>query len=201
MRLPEPLVRMRALIARSLGRPLLWAEPVRLRVARFVFEVWGRGQILGCVAPRVQFIGWITVEGTRNVHVGSGTRIGRRSFLKTDGVGRIDIGENVTINDGATIVAYEHVSIGDHAMIGEYVSIRDANHGTKRNELVRLQPHSAAPIRIGTDAWVGRGVCVLKGVQIGDGAVVAANSVVTKDVPAYSIVGGVPARILGERKT
>lgn len=191
---------MRAMVALSLGRPLLWVEPVRLRVARFVFEVWGRGQIRGHVAPRVQFIGWITVEGTRNVHIGSGTRIGRRSYLKTDGDGRIDIGEHVTINDGATLVSYDHIAIGDNAMIGEYVSIRDANHGTKRGELVRLQAHTASPIRIGEDAWIGRGVCVLKGVTIGDGAVIAANSVVTKDVPANSIVGGVPARVLGERK-
>jgi acetyltransferase-like isoleucine patch superfamily enzyme len=120
--------------------------------------------------------------------------------LKTDGDGRIEIGRNVTINDGATIVAYREVRIGDNAMIGEYVTIRDQNHGSRRGELVRTQPYDVAPVSIEADAWLGRGVCVLRGVSIGEGAVVGANGVVTKDVAPYCIVGGIPARPLGERK-
>lgn len=198
--LPEPLARLRSAVAQALGRTLAVVTPLRIRAARFLYEIWGRSQIRGRVAPRVQFIGPITVEGTQNVHIGRYTRLGRRAFLKTDGAGRIEIGEHVTINDGATIVAYERIEIGDHAMIGEYVTIRDANHGTARGELIRRQPHDAAPVYIGRDAWIGRGACVLKGVRVEDGAVVGANSVVTKDVPANTVVGGVPARPIGERK-
>jgi maltose O-acetyltransferase len=96
-------------------------------------------------------------------------------------------------------VAYEQVVIGDFAMIGELVSIRDANHGLTRGIQVKLQPHHARPISIGSDAWIGRGAYIGKGAQIGDGAVVGANSVVTRDVSPGDIVAGAPARIIGER--
>jgi acetyltransferase-like isoleucine patch superfamily enzyme len=200
MRLPEPLARLRSLLAQALGRSLAVLYPVRLRAGLFWYEIIARSQIRGRVAPRVQFFGPVTVEGSQNVHIGTRTRIGRRSFMKTDGRGRIEIGENVTVNDGATIVAYEGVTIGDHTMIGEYVTIRDANHGTRRGELIRTQPHDAAPIHIGRDVWIGRGACVLKGVRLEDGCVVGANSVVTKDVAANTCVAGAPARPIGERK-
>ena len=140
MRLPEPLANIRSTVAGDLGWILRLAAPITLRAGRFVYEIWGRSQIRGKVASRVQFIGFVTVEGTQQVHVSAHTRLGRRTFLKTDGSGRIEIGEHVTINDGATIVAYDRISIGDHVMIGEYVTIRDSNHGTRRDELVRCQP-------------------------------------------------------------
>jgi len=199
--LPEPLARLRSALAQALGRSLAPFQGTRRKLLLFAYEIWARSQIRGRVAPRVQFFGALTVEGTQNVHIGTRTRVGRRSLFKTDGPGRIDIGENVTINDGATIVAYDRVTIGDYTMIGEYVSIRDANHGTRRDRLVRQQPHEAAAIHIGADVWIGRGACVLKGVRIEDGAVVGANSVVTRDVAAYTCVAGAPARPIGERKT
>src|SRR5690606_31793604 len=140
-------------------------EPLRLPLFRFLYEIYGRSQIRGRVEPRVQFIGPIIVEGSRNVHIGAFTRIGRRSFLKTEGSGGIEIGRFVTINDGATLVSYDRIVIEDYAMVGEYVTIRDANHGVRRDQLVRAQPHDAAPIFIGRDAWIGRGACILKGVR------------------------------------
>lgn len=198
--LPEPLARLRSTVAQVLGRSLAVLYPLRLRAGMFWHEIGARSQIRGRVAPRVQFFGSITVEGSQNVHIGTRTRIGRRSFFKTDGLGRIEIGENVTINDGATIVAYERISIGDHTLIGEYVTIRDANHGTRRDTLIKQQPHDAAAITIGRDVWIGRGACVLKGVRLEDGCVVGANSVVTKDVAANTCVAGAPARPIGERR-
>lgn len=195
-----PLLRLRAAAAVIAGFPFRLGRPVLLRLMRFVYEIWGRSQIRGHVEPGVQFIGMITVEGTRNVHVGQGTRLGRRTFLKTDEAGRIEIGRNVTINDGATIVAYSGISIGDNTLVGEYVTIRDQNHGTRRGVEIRTQPYDSSPISIGVGAWLGRGVCVLKGVRIGEGAIVGANSVVTKDIEPYTVAGGVPARPIGDRK-
>lgn len=195
-----PLVFIRSGLAEMLAIPLRLTAPLRLRVARFLYEIWGRSQIRGQVEPGVQFIGVVTVEGSRNVYVGRGTRLGRRTFLKTDGPGRIVIGRDVTINDGATIVAYQEVRICDNTMVGEYVTIRDQNHGARSGELIRRQNYEVASVSVGDGAWLGRGVCVLKGVSVGDGAVVAANAVVTGDVAPFSIVGGVPARPIGQRK-
>lgn len=62
--------------------------------------------------------------------------------------------------------------------------------------MIRNSGHAAAPVKIGSNVWIGRGACILSGVEIGDGAVVAANAVVTRNVPAQALVGGVPARIL-----
>jgi acetyltransferase-like isoleucine patch superfamily enzyme len=100
---------------------------------------------------------------------------------------------------GTVIVSYEHISIGDHTLIGEYVSIRDANHGVEPGTPIREQPHAAEGIDIGRDVWIARGAVILKGVTIGDGAVIAANSVVTKDVEPMMIVGGIPAKPIRRR--
>ena len=199
MRLPAPLRLLRTAIASVLALPLRVSEPAVLRVCRFVYEVQARSKLRGAIDPDVQFTGPVAVEGDGLVDMGSGTRIGRRVFFETYGAARIRIGRNVTINDGVLIVAYADVTIEDDVMIGEYTSIRDANHGVERGRLVRTQAHVSAPVTIGRDAWIGRGVSVLKGVQLGPGAVVGANSVVTRDVPPNIIVGGVPARPIGER--
>ena len=81
-------------------------------------------------------------------------------------------------------------------MIGEYTSIRDANHRFGPDIAPRNSGHDAAPISIGRNVWIGRGVTVLPGVVIGDGAVVGANAVVTRDVAAAAVVAGIPAREL-----
>ncbi len=114
--------------------------------------------------------------------------------------GEIKIGSFVTLNSGVHLVSFDSITIGDDTLIGEFTSIRDANHGTDDlSTPMRSQSHVATPIRIGRNVWIGRGCCILKGVTIGDGAVVAANSVVTKDVPANTIVGGVPAKPIRAR--
>ena len=165
-------------------------------------RVWNGGraaaQIRG-LDPSVQFDGSVTVLGTGNVKIGEKARIGDLAELTTNHEGVIRIGREVRLNRGATICAYTEVSIGDFSMVGEFVSIRDANHGIARGELVRSQPHDAKPIRIGSDVWVGRGACILPGVTIGDGAIIGANSIVTKDVPANCIAAGIPAKVIRER--
>ena len=130
---------------------------------------------------------------------GAACRLGRGAEFDTSASGTIDIGECVRINTGTVIVANSHVTIGSETLIGEYVSIRDANHGTQAGVAMRTQPQDVEGIVIGRDVWVGRGCCILKGVRIGDGAVIGANSVVTSDVPAGTIFAGAPARQIGRR--
>jgi acetyltransferase-like isoleucine patch superfamily enzyme len=112
---------------------------------------------------------------------------------------RIVIRERVYINRYTMIDASELVEIGACTMIGPHTYITDHDHGTALDRPVHAQPLHGAPTRIGRDVWIGAGVTILKGVTVGDQAVVAAGAVVTRDVPARAIVGGVPAKIIGER--
>jgi len=148
----------------------------------------------------VQCDGRLHVSGTANIKLGKRCRLGMDVELRTVGAGRIQIGEDTRLNRGCTVTSYDQISIGDFTIIGEFVSIRDANHGLERGEPMRYQPHTFEEIQIGRDVWVGRGSCILPGVTIGEGAVIGANSVVTRDVPDFGIAAGVPARVIKMRQ-
>jgi len=113
----------------------------------------------------------------------------------------IFIGENVHVQRHVYIWAGKKakIVIGDHTIIGPGSFITSDNHGLKRDQLIRDQEGIEKDVIIGSDVWLGAYSIVLPGVKIGDGAVVAAGSVVTGDVAPYTIVGGVPAKKLKER--
>jgi acetyltransferase-like isoleucine patch superfamily enzyme len=158
-----------------------------------------KSRVDGIVPVTTQFDGAVETGGRVRLELGEHCRFGRRAFLETCEGGVIRIGDHVRINAGTFIVSYAEIVIGRDALIGEYVSLRDADHGLATDRPIRAQPHSAKPIHVGEGAWIGRGAVVLKGVTIGAGAVVAANSVVTRDVPPMTIVAGAPARELRAR--
>ena len=111
----------------------------------------------------------------------------------------LKIGARTTIGFNTLIYSSEQILIGDDCMIAPFVYIVDSDHGIDRNILMNRQKNQTEPIIIGSDVWIGAHAVILKGVSLGDGAVVAAGSVVREDVLPYSIVGGVPARVIGER--
>ncbi len=154
----------------------------------------------GVSAPAsTQLDGSVRVVGTGKVRLGEYCRLGRDVLFETQGDAEIVIGHHVRINDGSVITAHAGITIGNDTLIGEYVSVRDANHGTVIGEPIRKQAHQASAIGIGRDVWISRGCCVLKGVTIGDGAVVGANSVITRDLPPMSICVGAPAKEIRKR--
>jgi len=113
---------------------------------------------------------------------------------------RIHIHPGVYVNRFTMIDAVESVEIGPDCMIGPYCYITDHDHGTEAGVPLARQGLPTKPTRLGRNVWLGAGVTVLKGVTIGDEAVVGAGAVVTKDVPAGQIVAGVPARSIGRRE-
>ncbi len=111
--------------------------------------------------------------------------------------GSMTLGSNITINEYSRIVAFEEVVIGSNVTIAKFVTIVDHNHAYTMNDgQMVLDGYETAPIRIGSNVLVGDKVTILKGVVIGDNVVIASNSVVNRDIPGNSVVGGVPARRL-----
>lgn len=134
------------------------------------------------------------------IQIGDNVRFGPYIRLGVTTGAILKVGSNVSINQGSVIVCYERIEIGDYTRVGEYVSIRDYDHGWKDiDKLIVEQGFVVAPCTIGEDVWIGRSSSILKGVAIMDKAVVGANSVVTKNVGLGMVVVGVPAIVQSKR--
>jgi len=112
---------------------------------------------------------------------------------------RIIINENTFIGYGTQIVSKESIVIGDNCLIAAYCTIRDANHGIRKDQRINQQSFIKKGIKIGNDVWIGTHVTINKGIILHNGIVVGANSVVTKEFPEYCIIGGIPAKIIKYR--
>jgi acetyltransferase-like isoleucine patch superfamily enzyme len=171
-----------------------------------------------CIQPNVRFIGTATIE------IGNDVRIYSGSYISNQG-NKICLENNVSIDHGVDIRAYDreggHITIGEHTYIGPYVCMAGpgfikigkdcmiASHSSlyANNHIFadperpfREQGVSSKGIVIGDDCWLGTGVKVLDKVTIGKGCIIGAGSVVTKDIPPYSVAVGVPARVIKSRK-
>lgn len=174
-------------------------SPVITMFFRFHNYCYLRGRVIETPSVTTQFDGRVSIMGTGNLQFGEHCRLGANVFFETRHSSRIILGNNVRINMGCIFVSYSEIKVGNDCLIGEYVSIRDADHGIMKGKLIRQQNHTTSAITIGNDVWIGRGVAILKGVVIGDGAVIAANSVVKDDVPPNVIFAGAPAKQIRER--
>lgn len=114
---------------------------------------------------------------------------------------RISIGNHCLFRRGTHITASNLIKIGDHLLTGTNVLITDNSHGNTDMASLHTPPGkrdvvSKGSVVIGNNVWLGNNVCVLPNVNIGDGAVIGANSVVTHDIPPYSVATGIPAKIV-----
>ncbi len=155
------------------------------------------------IPASTQVLGPTQVHGTARrsgtVTIGHHVMLYPHVYLETQGQGLIRIGSGCVLSTAVHIVAMAGITIGEGTLIGEFVSLRDANHIRTPNGSLRYSGHAASPIVIGHDVWIGRGAVLLAGVIIGDGATIGANAVVTHDVPAGATVAGVPARPIPSR--
>jgi acetyltransferase-like isoleucine patch superfamily enzyme len=115
--------------------------------------------------------------------------------------GAISIGAKTVLGQECTISSFQHVSIGRECVIADRVMLIDFDHGAAEVERpVRLQGIYKRDVRVGNNVWIGYGACILRGVTIADNAIVGTSAVVTRDVPANAVVGGVPARVIRMRE-
>jgi acetyltransferase-like isoleucine patch superfamily enzyme len=114
--------------------------------------------------------------------------------------GVVEIGDKTVFGQECTISAYQRVRIGEQCVIADRAMFIDFDHGVSEvDRPIRVQGIYKRDTVVGSNVWVGYGACVLRGVRVGDNSIIGTNAVVTKDVPANAVVGGVPARVLRMR--
>jgi lipopolysaccharide O-acetyltransferase len=153
------------------------------------------------IFPRAKLIRFpFYFRNSGNIKVEAGLSLGVGCRIDVHPGAMLGIGKNVQINDYCHIGCAGTVLIGDDSLIASKVFISDHDHAIRQ---VGSKPSETGlivrPVTIGRRVWIGEGVAILKGVKIGDDAIIGANSVVTRDVPAATIVAGNPARLIRKR--
>jgi len=173
------------LLGRYLWRRFLTPAGWRWRTDGPVF--FGRGLALQ-IAPGAE------VRFGRFTWIGDGTKIRCHEGL-------VEIGAKTVIGQECTISAYKHVRIGEQCVIADRAMFIDFDHGIAEVERpIRLQGIYKRDVDVGSNVWIGYGACILRGVTVGDNAVIGTNAVVAADVPANAVVGGVPAKVIRMRE-
>ncbi len=134
------------------------------------------------------------------IEIGACVEIEHNVFLKiVADHARLAVGDYTFIGTGTEIDVAQSITIGAHTLLAPNVFITDHTHNIAAGLRLDEQGNRAAPVTIGSDAWIGTRAVILSGVTIGDGAIVGAGAVVTKDVPPRAIAAGVPAKLIGTR--
>ncbi|WP_439479309.1 acyltransferase [Chryseobacterium aquaticum] len=139
------------------------------------------------------------IEFGDNVSIGAFSRVIVSTSFNNIGE-KIKIGNNVGIGEFAYLGGSGGLEIGDECIVGQYLSCHPENHNYEDPETsIRLQGVNRKGIKIGKNCWIGSKVTILDGVEIGNGCILAAGSVITKSFPDNSIIGGIPAKLLKTR--
>lgn len=144
------------------------------------------------------------LSGAECISIGKNTVFNDGIFLtawKKHGFPVLNIGEHCSFGTNNHITCISRITIGNYCLTGKNVTITDNSHGETSVDNLTIPPCkrkvvSKGPVIIGNNVWIGDKATILPNVTIGDGAVIAANSVVTKDVPPLSVVAGNPAKVI-----
>lgn len=179
-----------ALKARHQGWAQAWQAEVQARLLAQETVQLGEGCF---IAPEAAIFG----EPGRPVILGDRCAIAAQAFLH----GPITLGHDVSVNAGARLDGgRKGLIVGDGTRIASGAALYAFDHGLKSDRDIKDQPVRSRGIRIGRDVWIGANAGVTDGVTIGNHAVVAMGAVVVRDVPEWSIVAGVPATVVGDRR-
>jgi len=171
-----------------------WAEPWQASIREALVAV--ENVVVddtAFIAPTAR----IFAEPHRTVRIGARASVAADAFVH----GPVDLGDEVSVNPRVSIDGGSAgVRVGAKTRIATGVAIYAFDHGLDPDQPILGQPVTSRGITIGADVWIGANAGITDGVTIGDHAVVGMGAIVTKDVPAWAIVGGVPARVLGDRR-
>ena len=175
-------------------KQLIWAKPWQAAIQKKLQELETVRIGENCfISPDAN----IFAEPGRDIIIGNNVTIASDVFLH----GPIIIGNGVSINSGVAIDGgVKGVKIDRNTRIANGAKIYAFNHGMDSIRLIKDQPVISKGIEIGEDVWIGANACVTDDVIIGSYSVIGMGAVVTKDVPEWKIMGGVPAKVLGDRR-
>jgi acetyltransferase-like isoleucine patch superfamily enzyme len=151
---------------------------------------------------RYSKINALSIDG---VNIGNNFMLGEYAIIECAGVlnnigSSLSIGDNVAINHYCFISVRGNIEIGDNVIFGPRVNVFSENHNFDKIDIpIKNQGTTQLNTTIGSDVWIGSSVSIMSGITIGTGCVLAAGSVVTEDVPDFSIYGGVPAKLIRNR--
>ena len=172
---------------------VLFARYVLLR-ARYGRRLQTDGPCFVCSGVRLEIGRDATLRIGRWAWIGNDTKIRVHE-------GEVSIGAKTVIGQECTISAYQHVSIGRECIVADRVMLIDFDHGVVEVERpIRLQGIYKRDVHVAHNVWIGYGACILRGVTVGENAIVGTSAVVTRDVPANAVVGGIPARVIRMRE-
>lgn len=181
---------------------------------KFQFEVYGQRLKVFELRKKnkhvnIHISNQIICEHENSIEIGNNVNIGANNVLcvmngylgNQSRNTKLLIGENTYIGELNNIRAtLGDIIIGSNCLISQHISIFSSDHSINKGELIKNQPWlTKGDVVIEDDVWIGASVQILSGVRIGKGAVIAAGSLVNKDVAPYTVVGGVPAKLLKER--
>lgn len=181
-----------------------WLKKLYLRFRHWYTEFYLRPECAALGPHHTVMKPWYVNISGNNIHIGRCfTAIGEPSHRveigvwgRAEGEGRIEIGDCVLMSPGSRISASDEIIVGDGTMFANGAYVTDSDWHTLYDRTER--DPTPTPVKIGRNVWLGDHATVLKGVTIGDNAVVAARAVVTRDVPANVVVAGNPARVVKE---
>lgn len=170
---------------------------------RRFFKKFGKNSV---IIPKYRML-----EGAKYITIGNNCIIGSNVQLTAyDSYGvqkftpSLVIGDGTEIGDGSHITCINRIELGDNVLTGRYVLITDNSHGKPSDSIKGVEPakrdmYSKNPVVIKDNVWIGEKASILAGVTVGEGAIIGANTVITKDVPPYTLAVGSPARYVSIR--
>ncbi len=191
-----PLALLRFMRANGMLRPGYAALLARLAFLKLRFgrRLQTDGLCFICPGVKLEIGRGATLRIGRWAWIGHGCKIRVHE-------GEVSIGAKTVMGQECTISAFQHVSIGRECILADRVMLIDFDHGvTEVERPVRLQGIYKRDVEVGHNVWIGYGACILRGVSVGDNAVIGTSAVLTRSFPANVVLAGVPARVIRMRE-
>ncbi len=180
----------------------IYLRSIKIRTQSFLLKLFLL--LLGCkVGKGFRCLGWpnFRIYPHKNIYIGNNVSIGKNITLQVQKNGKLVFEDNSKLTQDVIISVNKYVKIGKDSGVAEFCSIRDADHGYKKNQKMWDQLLISEEIVIGNDVQISRGCSVFRGAKIEDGVIIGANSMVfrnSKTIP-YGIYMGNPLKLIGKR--